>query len=123
MSEVTPIHLSIPAEPAYARTVRMMAANLAVLLGMSVDTVEDVRMAAEEGFVWCCATKPDTCEIDFSLDGGLSMSLALGNEEPMSGDQALIFANLVLSTVCDEYELNYEQATLYLKKNADLANA
>ena len=46
------VQLSVPAEPAYARSVRMMAANLAVVAGMVVDDVEDVRMAAEEGFVY-----------------------------------------------------------------------
>ena len=55
------VRLSVPAEASFARTVRMMAANLAVVCDMSVDEVEDVRMAAEEGFVLCCATAPDSC--------------------------------------------------------------
>ena len=38
----------------------MMAANLAVCCEMSVEDVEDVRMAAEEGFVYACATRPET---------------------------------------------------------------
>ena len=45
------IRLTVPAEPAYARSVRMMAANLAVLGEMTVDDIEDMRMAAEEGFI------------------------------------------------------------------------
>ena len=41
------VRLCVPAQPDYARTVRMMAANLAVLCNMSIDDVEDVRMAAK----------------------------------------------------------------------------
>ena len=43
--------LSVPASAEYARSVRMLAASLAVTDDFSVDDVEDVRMAAEEGFV------------------------------------------------------------------------
>ena len=43
--------LTVPAEPGFARIVRMTAASLAVTCDMGVDEVEDARMAAEEGFV------------------------------------------------------------------------
>ena len=46
------VELSAPADPTFARSVRMMAANLAVLCKMNVDELEDVKMAAEEGFVF-----------------------------------------------------------------------
>lgn len=123
MSDVTPIHLSIPAEPAFARTVRMMAANLAVLCGMSVDDVEDMRMAAEESFVWCCATKPATCEIDFSLEDGIAMELGLGQAEIAEDDQASVYAELILSAVCDEYSCDRTAGTLSLKKRTDSPDA
>ena len=64
------IRLSVPAEPAYARAVRMMAANLAVVADMGVDDVEDLRMAAEEGFVYSCATEPSTSDVSFSVGTG-----------------------------------------------------
>ena len=68
------VELSVPAEAAFARTVRMMAANLAVCLDMNVDDVEEVRMAAEEGFVLSCASKPAVCAIAFDLsDDGIAM--------------------------------------------------
>ena len=44
--------LEVPPLPRYARVVRMTAANLAVIAGMNVDEVDDVRMAAEEAFVY-----------------------------------------------------------------------
>ena len=53
--------LEVPPLPRYARVVRMTAANLAVIAGMNVDEVDDVRMAAEEastyaprGWTGCC---------------------------------------------------------------------
>ena len=51
--------LEVPPLPRYARAVRMTAANLAVIAGMNVDEVDDVRMAAEEAFVYACATGVD----------------------------------------------------------------
>lgn len=119
----SPIHLSIPAEPAYARTVRMMAANLAVLSGMSIEAVEDVRMAAEEGFVWCCATKPASAEIDFTVDGGVAMEVAFGSAEPSEDDTTTAYADLLLSAVCDEYQYSQERNVLYLKKSVSPTNA
>ena len=50
------VRLCVPAEARYARSVRMMASSLAVVSGMGIDDVEDVRMAAEEGFVYNCVT-------------------------------------------------------------------
>lgn len=123
MAETHSIHLTIPAEPDFARTVRMMAANLAVLSGMSIDEVEDIRMAAEEGFVWCCATKPDTCEIDFSLEDGVAMSMGLGSAEVDENDQTPVYAKLILEAVCDEYSFDTQQAVLSLKKRTDSADA
>ena len=74
------VSLGVPAQPAFARSVRMMAANLAVLCSMSVEEVEDARMAAEEAFVYACATGLDMCSISFDVsDDQLSMSFELGS--------------------------------------------
>ena len=42
------VTLNIPPEADFARSVRMLAANLGVVCSFSVDDVEDLRMAAEE---------------------------------------------------------------------------
>ncbi len=63
------ISLSVPAEAEFARVVRMTAANLAVLCDMNVDEVDDLRMAAEEGFVYSCATAPAGGASRFGLAG------------------------------------------------------
>ena len=107
------IRLCVPAQADYARSVRMLAANLAVVCGMSVDDVEDVRMAAEEGFVYSCATGVDECEVEFSASGdGIEMAFALGEETPAEDDAAGAYARLILAAVCDEFEVVGPHLTL-----------
>ena len=50
--------LEVPAQSDYARVVRMTAANLATLAGFGIEEVDDVRMAAEEAFIYSLATNP-----------------------------------------------------------------
>ena len=119
------VSIAVPADPEYARPVRMLAANLAVLAGLSVEDVEDARMVAEEGFVWCCATKPEACEVSFDASGdALTMTFALGEAEP-EDDQIATYAELILTAVCDECELDGEAHTLSLtlQKNVDALDA
>ena len=100
----------------------MMAANLAVVCDMSVDEVEDVRMAAEEGFVLCCATAPDSCEVTFSLAAGeVRTSFDLG-PETRSNDSDLDLAELLLDAVCDEHGVSEDGAQLYLVNRAGAAH-
>ena len=48
MNNPTAISLVVSCDPDLARLVRMTAANVATLSSMSVECVEDIRMAAEE---------------------------------------------------------------------------
>ena len=121
------VRLSLPAEASFARSVRMMAANLAVVCGMSVDDVEDIRMAAEEGFVFSCATSPSACDIAFTLsDEGISMDFSLGEADCEEGDEeteSLDLAELLLSAVCDSYEVSPDGRTLHVVKRLEAAHA
>ena len=117
------VRLSVPAEADFARTVRMMAANLAVVCDMSVDDVEDVRMAAEEGFVYCCATRPESCDVSFELSQGeVRVACALGTGEIDDADGTLDLAELLLSAVCDEHGVTDDGSSLVLVKRAGVAN-
>ena len=115
----TQVNVTVPALPEFARSVRMMAANLAVVCHMSVDDVEDVRMAAEEGFVYTCATRPQTCAITFTLEPHcMSMDFCLGTcdfkEDTSQQDFELV--NLMLNAVCDAcYET--DEHTLHLEES------
>lgn len=113
------IRLSVPAEPTYARSVRMMAANLAVVSGMSVDAVEDVRMAAEEGFVYSCATGGASCDIVFEVSAAsIAIDFSLGTAEPSQDDTG--YATLLLGAVCDEFDVDPSAAVLHLLMRADV---
>ena len=83
---------------------------------------EDARMAAEEAFVYACATEPSSCEIAFSLaDDSLSMTFSLGNSLPTEGDESfeqVNFAELLLSAVSDSYEMDWDRHSLHVIKRA-----
>lgn len=121
------IRLSVPAEPSFARSVRMMAANLAVLCSMNVDEVEDARMAAEEAFVYACATRPGSCDMVFSLANDmLNMTFSLGDTNPSEDEEVaeqIELAELLLSAVSDSYEVADDGATLVVLKRAGDAHA
>lgn len=98
------VTLSVPAEAVYARTVRMTAANLAVVLDLDVDTVEDLRIAAEEGFVFACATGPEAVDVLFELgEDEVGMSFTLGDADPEEADAELDLVELLLAAVCDDF--------------------
>ena len=65
------VTLSVPSRSEFARTVRMTASELASRMGMSYDDVEDVRLAAEEAFVYAAETTRDEDQvtIDFIVGG------------------------------------------------------
>ena len=118
------VSITVPADPEYARPVRMLAANLAVLAGLSVEDVEDARMVAEEGFVWCCATEPDAVAIEFKVGkGNMAISYAFGPSELAEDDQTSTYAELILSAVCDECSYDEATRTLRLTKSVDVADA
>ena len=115
-----PVSLSVPASASFARPVRMLAANLAVLAGLSVDGVEDVRMAAEEAFIYSLATNPgERLSIRFAVSGRrLSMDFALGHDWRADDpdEPALAYSALILQAMCDVYEISDEpDITLHLE--------
>ena len=123
------VRLCVPAEARYARSVRMMASSLAVVSGMGIDDVEDVRMAAEEGFVYSCATRPAACDMTFALgDGSVSIDFSLGDvhdEQIEAAGVDLSLVELLLSAVCDDFTVT-DDNTLHVVKRlmeSDGANA
>lgn len=120
MTQIHPVCLRVPVQAEYARSVRMLAANLAVLAGLTVDDTEDVRMASEEGFVWCCASQASECEILFEIQpGSISMEFSSGPIKDVDEDQTLAYAELILSAVCNGCEIDRAEGRLRLKKDSD----
>ena len=111
------VTLTVPAEPEFARSVRMMASTLAVCCDMSVEDVEDVRMIAEEGFVDPSATAPERVGVSFSLAGdAMSMDFDLGGQDP--DDESIELVEVLLSAVCDVFSVSEDGRVLHLVKRA-----
>ena len=112
------VRLVVPAEAAFARPVRMMAASLAAGCDMSVEDVEDVRMIAEEGFVYACATDPGAVDVTFTLGASaITMDFSLGELE--ADDDSTELVEVLLDAVCDEFTFVDDGATLHLVKRAE----
>lgn len=111
------VSLCVPAEADFARSVRMTASTLAVCCDMSVEDVEDVRMIAEEGFVYACATAPERVSVTFSLEGStMGIDFELGEREP--ADESIDLVEVLLSAVCDVFSVSEDGRVLHLVKRA-----
>ena len=123
-SEATcPITLSVAGDPRLARLVRMTAANVGALCSMSVDRIEDIRMAAEEAFICgCTAVDSDDISIKFDVDEShVGMTFTFGDQATVDeDDQAAVYAELILASVCDSYEKTTAPLTLSLDLKADI---
>jgi serine/threonine-protein kinase RsbW len=120
------VTLTVPAEPEFARSVRMLAANLAVVCGLSIDEVEDVRMAAEEGYVYAAQTLDDDVSIVFTIsDESIIIDFTLG-DVPVSGsifeEDSFEYARLILAAVCDEMYFSDDRHHLMLVKKTGVAD-
>jgi serine/threonine-protein kinase RsbW len=105
------IELTVPARPGYARTVRVTAATLASRLGMSIDDVDDVRIALEEAFLLASSRAADDAEVTFVFDvSDDRMEVCVG---PLSAEQGPEgegeapdrYARFILESVCDSFEI------------------
>lgn len=110
------IRLVVPARGEYARTVRMTAAAIVSRMGMSYDEVDDVRMAAEEAFVYAVDTVPEGFDVTFDFlvdDDELAINVSLGVDTDV--DEAEVeartsYATFILDSVCDTYELGSDES-------------
>lgn len=115
------VTLTVPARGEYARTVRMTAAELAARIGMSYDEVDDVRIGAEEAFVYACECAGESAEVTFRFlmeDGVLSaevgpLPVACASESARSTSEG--YAEFILRSVCDEFEISHDADSCTLK--------
>ena len=123
MSNANTVKLEVASSPELARLVRMTAANVAALSGMSVDRIEDMRMVAEEAFIFASSIDPDgVLSIAFDVDSdGVSMVFTTGVDSIPTleeGDPAA-YADLILGAVCDSYEKLASPVRLSLEVRTD----
>ncbi len=103
---VETISLSLPTHTVYAHSVRMTAASVAVVNQLSVEEVEDVKMAAEEGFILSCLSGVDVCNITFEVEpSALVMKFALGDDN-IEEFEEFVYADMLLQSLSQEYIRN-----------------
>lgn len=126
------ITLTVPASAEYARTVRMTAAALVARMPFTYDEVEDVRMAAEEAFIYAVDTLPEDADVTFQflLRGTeVEMGVMLGGTPDVSDEEVerrATYASFILQSVCDSCELASDadgRMFLRLLKRAESADA
>lgn len=123
--------LTVPARPEYAKTVRMTASAIVSRTGMNYDEVDDVRIAAEEAFVYAVDHTESVGDIalEFDLsDETLSIRVGLGDAARIAdedGERRAAYATFILQSVCDRFEMCSDDrgAHLTLVKNLPTADA
>jgi len=125
------ITLTVPAKGEYAKTVRMTAASIVSRMGMSFDDVDDVRMAAEEAFVYASDTVAEGADLTFVFEldeDAITMEVSLGAEPLLSDgevERRASYATFILESVCDSFELASDQTgspSLRLVKRAGIVD-
>jgi serine/threonine-protein kinase RsbW len=114
------VTLTVPSSGEFAKTVRLTAAELASRLDMSIDQVDDVRLAAEEAFVFACERLGCADEVTFTLELTDDMlSIAVGPlPDSCPAPQADVqesYAEFILRSVCDEFVLEHSESTCTLR--------
>ena len=122
------VTLVVPARGEFAKTVRMTAAALAGRMGMTYDDVDDVRIAAEEAFVYACDTDPGSGEVTFYFypEGDvMRIEVPLGSRaSTQDAERGAAYAMFILQSVCDRFELSSDEQGpwLRLEKHASLVS-
>lgn len=120
MGDTDRVVLTVPAKGEFARTVRLTAAELAARIGMSVDGVDDVRLAVEETFVYACErSSSPAIEFDFSLgEEGIELVVGPLPGECMDEDKSEAqdrYARFILESVCDSFELVSRDGSCFVR--------
>lgn len=104
------VTLTVPARSEFAKTARMTVAELASRIGMSYDEVDDVRMAAEEAFIFAC-NRADGGSVTFTLDvleDGIGITVGpvqSAQADEVGEDAQDRYAAFILESVCDEFQI------------------
>lgn len=115
------VTLAVPSRAEYAKTVRMTASALVSRMGATYDDLDDVRIAAEELFVYACDHADEESEIvmEFLLgEEEVSMSVRLPQGVRATGEDVerdVAYATFILQSVSDYYQLSSDLDGPYLK--------
>ena len=124
---VDTVTLTVPARDEYARTVRMTAVAVLGRSGVSVDALDDVRIAVEEAYIYACELGgvDDVITFEFALDDdtlGVKVGpLVNAPDEDDVGDSSDRYARFILESVCDEFEPCEEGQAYFVRFSKHLA--
>jgi len=115
------VRLIVPATPEYARTVRMTASELVSRSHLTFEGVDEVRLAAEELFVYAAdrvGASGEVCmefhkgEEAFEINVSVSDSPTAADED---GESRASFAHFLLQAVCDRFEMSTDEDGTHLR--------
>lgn len=115
------VTLTVPARDEFARAVRMTAVALLGRSGVSIDLLDDIRIAVEEAFIHACEVGgcEDNLTFVFTLQES-SFDLRIGplvaSRESDSGQDASDrYSRFILESVCDEFETECVETGTYIR--------
>lgn len=112
------VTLTVPAEPVYARLVRMLAADVATVADLTIDIVEDIRMAAEEGFIYAQAVSEEPVQVTYTQKEGdfvihLRFVVSKVAEDELD-EQQMTYLRLILEAVSDNFEIDAANGSIII---------
>ncbi len=121
------ITLTVPCRAEFAKTVRMTASALVSRTAATYDDLDDVRMAAEEIFVFACDHASDdsqiTVEFELAADE-VSMKVRLEAADRSADEEVerrSAYASFILQSVTDHMEFSSDLEGQYLLVTKRLA--
>lgn len=111
-----PVQLRLPADPAMSRVLRLAASGLASLAGLSIDEIEDMKIAVSEVLVVLIehgGGQPVDVSIEAVADGfHIDASTEVAQFDPDDPDLRLCRA--VLGGVCASHEIRVDDGTAHI---------
>lgn len=119
------IVLRVPADPAYLHLLRSVAAAVGARADLSVDEIEDLRIAIDEASAYVMAASDGDVQLEVGMKQGgieavVSGGTATANWPPAGGEDSLAWK--VLSGLTDEAEFFQSDGRPAVRffKNADV---
>ena len=96
------IHISVPAAPEYVGLVRSTSAHVAAHCDLTMDQIEDLRLAVNEAFAFLVdPTESSNIDITFDIDGS-TLSITLKSAHAGQEPDRNSFGWTVLSALVNE---------------------
>lgn len=121
--------LTVPADPKFAHSLRLLTLGLAETANLSFDETQDAKMIVDEAFIYALSTDQETIVVNFTLEEGiLQMTFSLGKPKKEQSKETIFFADqdlnnvelarLVLDTLTDSFSVNATNNLLTVVKTA-----